>query len=130
MKQPFSWKWTAISFVIFVLMETAIGAVIGQFIVGKYVSHNLQFLMQGLCNVGSYFVGGFVIGLISPGLRIYEPAAGAFLAVAGTLVLTVFSPFTFLAFSMPKMMIGGAIAFFLAMTGAKFGERLSGNKVD
>ena len=130
MKQPFSWKWTAISFVIFVLMETAIGAVIGQFIVGKYVSHNLQFLMQGLCNVGSYFVGGFVIGLISPGLRIYEPAAGAFLAVAGTLILTVFSPFTFLAFSMPKMMIGGAIAFFLAMTGAKFGERLSGNKVD
>ena len=130
MKQPFSWKWTAISFVIFVLMETMIGAVIGQFIVGKYVSHNLQFLMQGLCNVGSYFVGGFVIGFISPGLRIYEPAAGAFFAVAGTLILTVFSPFTFLAFSMPKMMIGGAIAFFLAMTGAKFGERLSGNKVD
>ena len=130
MKQEFSWKWTAISFVVFVLMETVIGAVIGQFIVGKYVSHNLQFLMQGLCNVGSYFVGGFVIGLVSPGLRIYEPAAGAFLAVAGTLILTVFSPFTFLAFSMPKMIIGGAIAFFLAMTGAKIGERLSGNKVD
>jgi hypothetical protein len=130
MNQPFSWKWTAISFVVFVLMETVIGAVIGQFIVGKYVSHNLQFLMQGLCNVGSYFVGGFVIGLVSPGLRIYEPAAGAFLAVAGTLILTVFSPFTFLAFSMPKMIIGGAIAFFLAMTGAKIGERLSGNKVD
>ena len=130
MNQPFSWKWTAISFVVFVLMETVIGAVIGQFIVGKYVSHNLQFLMQGLCNVGSYFVGGFLIGLISPGLRIYEPAAGAFFAVAGTLILTVFSPFTFLAFSMPKMIIGGAIAFFLAMTGAKFGEKLSGNKVD
>ena len=130
MKQEFSWKWTAISFGVFVLMETVIGAVIGQFIVGKYVSHNLQFLMQGLCNVGSYFVGGFIIGLVSPGLRIYEPAAGAFLAVAGTLILTVFSPFTFLAFSMPKMMIGGAIAFFLAMTGAKMGERLSGNKVD
>jgi len=129
MKQVFSWKWTAISFTIFIVMEGMIGAVLGQFVVGKFVSHNLQFLVQGLCNVGSYFVGGFIIGLISPGLRIYEPAAGAFLAVAGTLILTVFSPFTFLAFSMPKMIIGGAIAFFLALTGAKLGERLTGNKV-
>ena len=129
MKQEFSWKWVALSFAVFVVSESIIGAVIGQYVVGQYVSHNLQFLMQGLCNVGSYFVGGLLIGMVSPGIRIYEPAAGAFLAVAGTLILTVFSPFTFLAFSMPKMLVGGAIAFFLALTGAKLGERVTGNKV-
>ena len=83
--------------------------------------------MQGLCNVGSYFVGGLLIGLISPGIRIYEPAAGAFLAVAGTLILTVFSPHLF-GFSMPDD-CRGPCCLFPGFTGAKLGERITGNKV-
>jgi hypothetical protein len=85
--------------------------------------------MQGLCNLSAYFVGGLVIGFVSPGIRLYEPAVGAFLAVAGTLMLTVFSPYAFLAFSTQKLIIGGIIAFVLALSGAQLGERLAGNKV-
>ncbi|SDH14393.1 hypothetical protein SAMN04488136_10970 [Vibrio xiamenensis] len=91
------------------------------------MSISLHFMMQGLLNLASYFIGGFIIGFISPGIRIYEPAAGAFLSVATMLLLTLFTPFHFFHFSLTKMIYGGAIAFFLALTGAKIGEKVTGN---
>ena len=84
-------------------------------------------MVQGLLNLISYFIGGFIIGLISPGIRIYEPAVGAFLSVLVMLVLTFFTPYSFLHFSLLKVIIGGGIAFFLALSGAKLGEKLAGN---
>jgi len=44
-------------------------------------------------------------------------------------VLTLFTPYWFIRFSMVKLLVGGAIAFFLALTGAKLGERVAGNRV-
>jgi len=129
-KREFSWKWVFLAFCIFVGTESVLGAFIGDYILSQHVSHSLRFLVQGLCNVGAYFVGGFVIGVISPGIRIWEPAVAAFLAVACTLMLTVFSPFSFLAFSTNKLLIGGVIAFLMGMSGATLGERLVGNRVD
>lgn len=41
--------------------------------------------MQGVLNLSSYLIGGFIIGLISPGIRIREPGVGAFLAIAGAM---------------------------------------------
>ena len=125
----FSKKWMIISMIIFIATEVALGIVVGEFIVGKYVSMNLRFLVQGMLNIASYFVGGFIIGLISPGLRIYEPAAGAFLSVAVMFCITFLTPFRFIHFSMIKVIIGGGIAFFLALAGARLGERVSGNRL-
>ena len=92
------------------------------------MSLNLRFLLQGLLNLISFFIGGFIIGLISPGIRIFEPALGAFLSVALMLCLSFFTPYSFIQFSMTKMLIGGAIAFFLALTGARVGEKIAGNR--
>jgi hypothetical protein len=128
----FSMKWVALSFFVFVLTERALSMGVGWFLSGgpgPGLAPNLGFLLMGLCNVGSYFIGGIIVGIVSPGLRIHEPALGAFLAVAGTLLLSVFSPFTFLAFSPIRLVVGGGIAFFLALSGAKLGERLTGNRV-
>ena len=125
-RQPFSWKWVGISLAIFIAAELVLGMVVGQILVGKYASFNLKWMLQGALNLLSYFVGGVVIGVISPKIRIHEPAVGAFCAVGFTLILTIFSPFTFLAFSLPKLVIGGTIAFFLALTGAKIGEKITG----
>ncbi len=44
------------------------------------MSISLLFLIQGLLNLVSFFIGGFLIAVISPGQRIHEPAAGAFLS--------------------------------------------------
>jgi Na+/H+-dicarboxylate symporter len=126
---PFSKKWMWISFSTFIVIEILLGVFLGQFIVGKYLSIHLNFLMQGLLNLLSYFIGGIIIGFISPGIRKYEPAVGALLSVATMLILTFFTPYSFLHFSFTKLVVGGIIAFFLALSGAKIGERFSGNKI-
>ncbi len=124
--QPFSKKWMFGSMATFIVIELILGGMIGTF-VGGYMSISLRFMLQGLLNLISFFIGGFIIGLISPGIRIYEPAAGAFLSVSVMLILAIFTPFRFIHFSLSKMLIGGAIAFALALLGARAGEKLSGN---
>ena len=127
--QTFSVKWVFLSVLIYISVEIVLGILVGGVVVGKYMSVSLRFMLQGLLNLVSYFVGGFIIGLISPGLRIYEPAAGAFLAVSLMLLLSFFTPLRFVQFTMTKMLVGGGIAFFLALAGARLGERLSGNRL-
>ena len=126
--QPFSKKWVLASTAIFVVVELFLGGLIGNLVVGTFLSLNLRFLLQGLLNLISFFIGGFIIGLISPGIRIFEPALGAFLSVALMLCLSFFTPYSFIQFSMTKMLIGGAIAFFLALAGARAGEKIAGNR--
>lgn len=126
-RNEFSFTWMIISVFIFIGTELILGGLIGEYVLSRYLSHNLRFLIQGLLNLSSYLIGGFIIGLISPGIRTLEPALGAFLCVSVMLILTFFTPYSFIHFSLLKMMIGGGIAYLLALTGAKFGERLSRN---
>ena len=126
-ERPLSKNWIIISFIIFITIEIILGGFIGQLVAGTFMSYSLRHLLQGLLNLISYLIGGFIIGLISPGIRVIEPAIGAFLSVAIMLILSIFTPFTFIHFSLIKMLIGGAIAFFLAMSGAKFGEKIMRN---
>lgn len=112
---------------IFIAVELFLGGLIGEVVVGRFMSINLRFLLQGLLNLVSFFVGGFIIGLISPGIRTREPAVGAFLSVALMLGLAFFTPYSFIRFSVTKMLIGGGVAFFLALAGARLGERVAGN---
>ena len=129
-KRPFSMKWMLISMVIFIGTELVLGGLVGEYLLGRYMSISLKFTLQGLLNLVSYFIGGLVVGFISPGLRISEPAVGAFLSVGIMLTLTQLTPYRFMDFSLTKLIIGGFIACFLAFVGAELGERLSGNKVE
>lgn len=114
---------------IFILAELFLGGLIGNIVVGRFMSLSLRFMLQGLLNLVSFFIGGFIIGLISPGIRIREPAVGAFLSVSIVLCLSFFTPYSFIRFSLTKMLIGGGIAFFLALAGARIGEKVAGNRM-
>ena len=127
--QPFSTKWMLASMGIFIGIELLIGGIVGEIVVGRFMSLSLRFMLQGLLNLVSFFIGGFIVGVISPGLRIREPATGAFLSVALMLILSIFTPYSFIRFSLTKMLIGGAIAFCLALTGAKIGEKVTGHQI-
>jgi len=126
--QTFSWKWVFISMAVFIGIELILGSIVGGIIVGRYKSISLGFLLQGLLHLASFFVGGLAIGLFSPGIRIREPAVGAFCSVALMLAMSLFTPYAFIRFSLNKMLLGGAIAFGLALLGARIGERLSSSK--
>ncbi len=124
--QKFSWRWVIISMVTFVALELILGGVVADLVAGKHMSLHLKFVIQGALNLSSYFIGGFLIGIISPKVRIHEPAVGAFASVALMLSLTFFTPYTFLRFSPGKLVVGGIVAFVLALTGAKLGEKVTG----
>ena len=125
--QPFSKKWMLASAGMFIAVELVLGGLIGEVVVGRFLSISLRFLIQGLLNLGSFFIGGFMSGLISPGIRTKDPAVGAFLSVALMLCLSFFTPYSFIHISFTKMLIGGGVAFFLALAGARLGERVVGN---
>ena len=125
-RQPFSWKWVFASMVVFVCFELVLGGLVGRVVAGSYRSLSLNFALQGLLNLVSYFLGGLFIGVVSPRVRIDEPAAGAFLSVALMLTLALFTPYSFIHFSLVKLLLGGAIAFALALAGARLGEKLTG----
>lgn len=128
-ERSFSYKWMILSMITFIGIELVLGGVVGEWVMGRYLSHSLLFLLQGVLNLASYFIGGLIIGAVSPGLRMREPAAGAFGSVALMLGLTLFTPYSFIQFSLTKLVIGGIIACFLAYAGAELGEKLTGQRV-
>ena len=128
-EQSFSKKWMFASVAIFIGVELILGGLVGNVVIGRFLSRSLYFILQGVLNLVSFFIGGFIIGLISPGIRIREPAAGAFLSVSIMLCLSIFTPYSFIHFSLTKMLVGGVIAFFLALVGARLGEKIAGNRV-
>lgn len=131
MLKDLSWIWVFSSFWVFVLLELFLGGIIGGMMIGRFVPHMLTYQFEVLLLLSSFFIGGAVVGLISPTVRILEPALAAFGSVLLTLSVGLFSPYQFLAFSWTRLIIGGGIAFLLALLGARFGEKLSarmGNK--
>ena len=57
-----------------------------------------------------------------------QSGPGAALSIATMLALTAFTPYTFMAMQSNKLVLGGILAFFIALTGAKLGERVTGNR--
>ena len=122
---PHSTLWVVLSLIIFIAVEILLGGVIGPFVVGRFVSRPLYLKLEVILMLGSYFFGGLIIGLLSPGIRVLEPAIGAALAVIFTWLYSFFTPIRFYGFSLPRMLIGGGIAFVLALIGADLGERIA-----
>ena len=128
-ERSFSYKWMILSMITFIGIELVLGGLVGEVLLGGSVSMSLHFILQGLLNLVSYFIGGLLIGAISPGLRMREPAVGAFCSVALMLGLMLFTPYSFIRFSLTKLLLGGIIACFLAYWGAELGEKLTGHRV-
>jgi hypothetical protein len=111
--------------VIFIAVELLLGGVVGRLIAGRFVGHVFRIKIEVILMLVSYFVGGLFVGLFSPNVRILEPAIGASLAVLFTFVYSFFTPVRFFGFSINRLLIGGIIAFVLALIGADFGERIA-----
>lgn len=122
---PFSWGWVFSSVAVFVVAQLLLTVVIGQMLFGSRIPHGLLQVVQGLLILVSYFVGGFLIGVISPGVRMIEPALGAFLSIFLVVFVSFVMPNSYISFNWMRMIIGGVIAFALALYGATLGEKLT-----
>lgn len=128
--QRFSFGWTVVSIALFCAVELFLGGFVGPMLVGRFVSQPLYIKLQMLLMLGSYYVGGVLVGMFSPRVRLWEPAVGAFVSVAIVLMYGLFLPNTWLRFDGTKMILGGGIAFVLALAGAYTGEKWMGNVGD
>ena len=123
--QPFSMRWVLGSMAVFVIAQLVLAVVVGQLLIGSRIAFGLQQVVQGLLILVSYFVGGFIIGVVSPKIRIIEPALGAFLSIFLVVLVSFVMPNSYIQFNWVRLVIGGVIAFALAMYGATLGEKLT-----
>lgn len=125
--RPFSVGWVVVSVFVFLGLELLLGGVVANAVSGRYLSAPVELQIQSMMRLFAYFTGGLLVGLFSPGVRMAEPAVAAGVSVFLTLLISVFLPYRFMVLSLDRLLIGGGIAFGLAMFGAYVGERLAGN---
>lgn len=114
------------SMALFLVIQVVLGALAGKILLGTFVSQHTRMLVEGGINLGSYALGGFIIGFVTPQLRLFEPAVGAFLALLAAMTVAWFTPYLLYWASLDRMIFGGALAFALAYLGARAGEKLGG----
>ena len=112
--RPFSMGWMFTSVGLFLASELVIGTWIGPLVLGKYVSPMFHMQLQMMMHLGSFYLGGLLVGVISPGVRLQEPAVAAFLSVALVFMISFFMPTFFYPFSLNRMLVGGVIALLIA----------------
>ena len=112
---------------IFVALELLLGGLVAHLLAGRNISHMLGLRIELALSLLSFLTGGFLVGVLSPGLRLIEPAIGAGVTVVFTFLIAFFTPVTVLAADPNKILIGGIAGFAVALFGAHLGERLRGN---
>ncbi len=123
--KSFSWGWMLVSLVVFIMAEITIAGLFQTNWFVTFVPHSFRYLVEVVSFSLSFLIGGITVGLVSPSIRVLEPAIAAFLSLILLLSNGFFTPNGFADFSIIKMLIGGSIAFALAMYGARLGERIA-----
>lgn len=80
-QDTFEWKWVGIAFGIYLTLQ-AIALVALPMVIDAYDPQGLPGL---LISAGVWFVGGAIVGWLSPGKTFFEPAVGALIATIPTL---------------------------------------------
>ncbi len=126
-RAPFSWGWVWVSFVGFLVFQVLLSRFATPYVTQGYQTQHFHFLVEGAINLGAYYLGGFLIGFISPKVRLLEPAVAAGLAMLAALSVGWFTPSVWYQFGMAKFLLGGGLAASLAYAGAFSAERFTGS---
>ncbi len=122
--ESFDWKWAFISLGIFIALQ---GVILGA--LPKVIS---TFDPQGfsalLLTIGVCMLGGVIVGLVSPGRTVFEPAVGALIAAVPTIGYIMFITPTAFGVSLPAYIMGGLIGVSISLFGAFLGEKIQGGK--
>jgi hypothetical protein len=123
-QESFEWKWTGISVGVYVVLQ-AIALVLLPLLISSFDPQG----MAGLgISVGIWFVGGIVMGVISPGRTFLEPAVGAAIAALPTISYQMMVTPDGFEPSILAYVIGGLLGVMISLFGAFIGERIQMGK--
>jgi hypothetical protein len=123
-REGLSVGWIFVSYVLLIALEVVISLYITPMMSG-IGNQPVRLQLQVLNLLGAYAAGSFVVGLVSPKVRLLEPAIAAGLAVTTSLIYTVFTPSRFYGLSTDRLLLGAGIGFAVALGGAWAGEKLA-----
>ena len=125
----FSFNWIIGSVFVYLFMQVALGIGAQQFVLPYIVAKHTRFLTEGLIVMFGFYIGAFLVGALSPGLRTIEPVLGAMAAIVAAFSIVYFTPVSsfFLEGGFFRIAVGCIIAGVCAASGAYSGEKLMGN---
>lgn len=112
-QQGFSWRWVMVSLVIFLIVQ-----------IGPLWLLRLDGWVGVGLSVAIWFVGGLVVGFLSPGKTIFEPALAAFGTAVPTMVWLHFVTPVGLGPSGLAYVAAGVAGVGLGLLGARLGETI------
>lgn len=114
----------------YLFVQVVLGMFANVFVYRLAGSRHTELMAEGLVIIFGFYVGAFVIGVVSPGRRIVEPALGAIMAVAAVYSVSTFTPQMggwLRIDGLGSMLTAALIAASVASFGAYSGEKLMGN---
>ncbi|HJL19577.1 MAG TPA: zinc finger Ran-binding domain-containing protein [Sandaracinaceae bacterium LLY-WYZ-13_1] len=126
-QEGFDIKWAVLSFVVYLALQAVVLVALPA-LIEVYDPQGFSALMISL---GLWFLGGIIVGFISPGKTFLEPAVGALVAVVPTVWWLVdktpAGPEHLgggFQLTMPAYVIGGLLGGMISLFGAFLGEKI------
>ena len=126
----FSFNWVILSVLGYLALQVGLGMLAKLFVFPFAATKHTEFMSQGLIIIIGFYVGAFIIGVISPGRRLLEPVLGAVLAVGAAFSVSNFTPQMggwFRIDGIGMMATSAVMAGVIAAFGVYSGEKLMGN---
>jgi hypothetical protein len=126
----FSFNWVMLSVLGYLAIQVVLGLGANLFVFPFAGTAHTGYLAQGLIIIMGFYIGAFIIGVLSPGRRTVEPVLGAVLAVAAAFSVSNFTPQMggwFRIDGLGMMTTAAVMAGTIAAFGTYSGEKLMGN---
>lgn len=122
-QHTFAWKWVFTSFGIYMGLQVVVLMLL-PLVISSYDPQGPPGLW---ISAALWFVGGTIVGYISPGKTFFEPVVGALLAVGPT-ILYLIQISDVLTISLLNAIVSAALGVMITLFGAFIGEYLQRNK--
>jgi hypothetical protein len=122
-QDTFEWRWVFVALFIYLTLQ---GLILGALplVISTYDPQGLPGL---LISAGVWFLGGIVVGFVSPGKTFFEPTVGALIAVIPTILYLKWIADVH-ELSMLAYVVGGLLGVMITLFGAFVGEKIQGPK--
>lgn len=115
----FRWKWVFVAVGIYATLQ-AIALIALPMVIDAYDPQGLAGLM---ISAAIWFVGGIIVGAISPGRTFVEPTVAALIVVVPTLLWIDFRSDVY-KLSLMAMSVSGMLGVMVTLMGSFFGEKI------